>query len=111
MLRVLDVILSGLFLLLLLPLSLFIALLAVLLMSGLPILYRGERLGRGAHVFTMLQVPDAEAWRRDCGSGPYLGEDLVSPDAGGVTHVSDAGSSATQLDEIPQFVERPAEAT
>src|SRR5207302_7609144 len=53
-LRVLDVFLSSLFLLLSLPVSLPIALL-VLLTSGTPILYRGERVGRGARVFTMLK--------------------------------------------------------
>src|SRR5205085_9658487 len=51
-LRALDVVLASLFLLLSLPVSLTIAVL-VLVTSGRPVLYRGERVGRGAHVFTM----------------------------------------------------------
>ena len=100
-LRVLDVILSGLFLLLLLPLSLFIGLL-VLLTSGLPILYRGERVGRGGRVFTMYKFRTLKrgAERR---LGPYLGEDLVRRTQAEFTSVG-RSLKATQLDEIPQFV-------
>src|SRR5919204_6260893 len=46
MLRTLDVVLSALFLLVSLPASLPIALI-VLVTSGRPVLYRGERVGRG----------------------------------------------------------------
>ena len=55
-LRTLDVLLSGLFLLLSLPMTLVIAAL-VLATSGLPLfyLYRGERVGLGGRVFTMLK--------------------------------------------------------
>src|SRR5207237_1246045 len=54
-LRALDVLLAGLFLLLSLPLTIPIAGL-VLLTSGRPLFYRGERLGRGGRVFTMLKL-------------------------------------------------------
>jgi lipopolysaccharide/colanic/teichoic acid biosynthesis glycosyltransferase len=100
-LRVLDVILSGLFLLLLLPLSLLIALL-VLLTSGPPILYRGERVGRGAHVFTMYKFRTLKRGA-EARLGPYLGEDLVRRTQAEFTRVG-RGLKATQLDEIPQFV-------
>src|SRR5438034_11217101 len=53
-LRLLDVVLSVLFLLVALPLALPIALL-VLATSGRPVLYRGERVGRGGRVFMMLK--------------------------------------------------------
>ena len=100
-LRVLDVILSGLFLLLLLPLSLLIALL-VLLTSGLPILYRGERVGRGARVFTMYKFRTLKRGA-ETRLGPYLGEDLVRRTQAEFTRVG-RWLKATQLDEIPQFV-------
>ena len=51
-LRVLDILLSSLFLLLSLPISLAIALIVVVT-SGTPIVSRVERVGRGARVFTM----------------------------------------------------------
>ena len=50
-LRALDVAFSALFLLISLPIALIIAL-AVVVTSGPPVLYRGERVGRGGHVFT-----------------------------------------------------------
>ena len=100
-LRVLDVILSGLFLLLLLPLSLFIGLL-VLLTSGLPILYRGERVGRGGRVFTMYKFRTLKRGA-ETRLGPYLGEDLVRRTQAEFTSVG-RSLKATQLDEIPQFV-------
>ena len=53
--RALDVTLSTIFLLLLLPVSVPIAL-AILLTSGTPVLYRGERVGRGGRVYTMMKV-------------------------------------------------------
>src|ERR687884_288911 len=52
--RVLDVTLSALFLLVSLPLTLPIALL-LLVTSGRPLLYRGERVGRGGRIFEMLK--------------------------------------------------------
>jgi lipopolysaccharide/colanic/teichoic acid biosynthesis glycosyltransferase len=100
-LRVLDVVLSSLFLLLSLPISLAIAVL-VLVTSGTPILYRGERVGRGARVFTMYKF---RTLRRGAETrlGQYLGEELVSRTRAEFTPLG-RWLKATQLDEIPQFV-------
>jgi lipopolysaccharide/colanic/teichoic acid biosynthesis glycosyltransferase len=100
-LRALDVLLSSLFLLLSLPISLAIAAL-VLVTSGTPILYRGERVGRGARVFTMYKFRTLRrgAERR---LGAYLGEELVQRTQAEFTPVG-RWLKATQLDEIPQFV-------
>jgi lipopolysaccharide/colanic/teichoic acid biosynthesis glycosyltransferase len=100
-LRVLDVLLSTLFLLGSLPVSLPIALL-LLATSGRPVLYRGERVGRGARVFTMYKF---RTLRRGAESrlGPYLGEELVRRTQAEFTPVG-RWLKATQLDELPQFV-------
>ena len=100
-LRALDVLLSSLFLLLSLPVSLAIGLL-VLVTSGTPVFYRGERVGRGARVFTMYKF---RTLRRGAESrlGPHLGEELVSRTQAEFTPVGH-WLKATQLDEIPQFV-------
>jgi lipopolysaccharide/colanic/teichoic acid biosynthesis glycosyltransferase len=100
LLRALDILLSSLFLLVSLPLAGAIALL-VLATGGRPVLYRGERVGRGGRVFTMYKFrtlrPGAEARL-----GPYLGEELVRRTQ---AEFAPAGRwlKATQLDEIPQF--------
>jgi lipopolysaccharide/colanic/teichoic acid biosynthesis glycosyltransferase len=100
-LRVLDVVLSSLFLLVSLPISLPIALL-VLLTSWTPVLYRGERVGRGGRVFTMYKF---RTLRRGAETrlGPYLGEELVRRTQAEFTPIG-RWLKATQLDEIPQFV-------
>jgi lipopolysaccharide/colanic/teichoic acid biosynthesis glycosyltransferase len=100
-LRVLDIVLSALFLLILLPVSLVIAFLVVVT-SGTPVLYRGERVGRGARVFTMYKF---RTLRRGAEGrlGPYLGEELVRRTQAEFTSVGH-WLKATQLDEIPQFV-------
>ena len=100
-LRALDILLSSLFLLLALPISVAIALL-VLTTSGTPILYRGERVGRGARVFTMYKFRTLRrgAERR---LGAYLGDELVQRTQAEFTPVG-RWLKATQLDEIPQFV-------
>jgi lipopolysaccharide/colanic/teichoic acid biosynthesis glycosyltransferase len=101
LLRTLDVLLSALFLVVTLPLALPIAAL-ILLTSGRPILYRGERVGRGGRVFTMLKF---RTLRSDAETrlGPYLGEELVRRTQ---EEFAPLGKwlKATQLDEIPQFV-------
>jgi lipopolysaccharide/colanic/teichoic acid biosynthesis glycosyltransferase len=100
-LRALDVLLSTLFLLVALPLSLLIGVL-VLVTSGMPVLYRGERVGRGGRVFTMYKF---RTLRRgaELRLGPYLGEELVRRTQAEFTAVG-RWLKATQLDEIPQFV-------
>ncbi len=101
LLRTLDVALSALFLVCALPLSLPLVA-AVLVTSGRPILYRGERVGRGGRVFTMLKFRtlNADAESR---LGPYLGEELVRRTEAEFTPIG-KWLKATQLDEIPQFV-------
>ena len=101
LLRVLDVLLSTLFLLLALPLAVPITLI-VLATSGRPVFYRGPRVGRGGRVFTMLKF---RTLRSDAETrlGPYLGEELVRRTEGEFTSIG-KWLKATQLDEIPQFV-------
>ena len=101
LLRTFDVLLSSLFLLCTLPVAVPIALL-VLATSGRPVFYRGERVGRGGRVFTMLKF---RTLRSDAESrlGPYLGEELVRRTQDEFTPIG-KWLKATQLDEIPQFV-------
>jgi lipopolysaccharide/colanic/teichoic acid biosynthesis glycosyltransferase len=100
LLRALDVLLSALFLIVTGPLAAGIAL-VLLATSGRPILYRGERVGRGGRVFEMYKF---RTLKRDAESrlGPYLGEELVRRTA---EEFAPLGKrlKATQLDEIPQF--------
>ena len=100
LLRALDVVLSALFLVVTAPLAASIAL-VLLATSGRPVLYRGERVGRGGHVFDMYKFrtlkPDAESRL-----GPYLGEELVRRTADEFAPLG-RRLKATQLDEIPQF--------
>src|SRR5690349_21521673 len=100
-LRTLDIVLSALFLLVSLPLTIPIAI-ANLVTSGRPVFYRGERVGRGGRVFTMLKFRtlNADAETR---LGPYLGEELVRRTEAEFTPIG-KWLKATQLDEIPQFL-------
>ena len=99
--RFLDILLSTLFLLCAFPIALPIAVL-LLATSGRPVFYRGDRVGRGGHVFTMLKFrtlrTDAEVRL-----GPYLGEELVRRTRREFTPIG-RWLKATQLDEIPQFL-------
>jgi len=99
-LRTLDIVLSALFLLVSLPLTIPIAL-ANLVTSGRPVFYRGERVGRGGRIFTMTKFrtlrPGAESRL-----GHQLGFELVAATEAEVTKVG-RWLRATQLDEIPQF--------
>jgi lipopolysaccharide/colanic/teichoic acid biosynthesis glycosyltransferase len=83
-----------------LPVGLIIAL-VILVSSGRPVLYRGERVGRSGRVFTMLKFRtlNADAETR---LGPYLGEELVLRTKTEFTPIG-RWLKATQLDEIPQF--------
>jgi lipopolysaccharide/colanic/teichoic acid biosynthesis glycosyltransferase len=100
-LRALDVVLAALFLLVASPLVAAIAV-ATLVTTGRPVFYRGERVGRGGRVFTMLKFrtlrPGAEARL-----GPYLGEELVARTRAEETRFG-RWLRATQLDELPQLV-------
>jgi lipopolysaccharide/colanic/teichoic acid biosynthesis glycosyltransferase len=101
LLRSLDVALAVLFLVCALPLAIPIALI-ILLTSGRPVFYYGERVGRSGRVFTMLKFRtlNADAETR---LGPYLGEELVRRTEDEFTSIG-KWLKATQLDEIPQFV-------
>jgi len=99
-LRGLDVVLSAVFLIVALPVAAVIAI-GLLATSGRPLFYRGERVGRGGRVFTMVKFrtlnSDAETRL-----GPYLGEELVRRTADEFAPLG-RWLKATQLDEIPQF--------
>jgi len=99
-LRALDLFFATVFGLLLLPVVAVIALL-LLLTSGYPVLYRGERVGRGAHFFSMVKF---RTLRRDAESrlGPFLGEELVRRTEDEYTRIG-RWLKASQLDEIPQL--------
>jgi len=99
-LRVLDVTFAALFLVVSLPLSLLIAL-GLVVTSGTPLFYRGERVGKGGRVFTMLKF---RTLRRGAEQrlGPYLGDELVRRTREEYTPIG-RWLRATQLDEIPQF--------
>ena len=76
--------------------------LIVLATSGRPVFYRGLRVGRGGRVFTMLKF---RTLRSDAETrlGPYLGEELVRRTEGEFTSIG-KWLKATQLDELPQFI-------
>jgi lipopolysaccharide/colanic/teichoic acid biosynthesis glycosyltransferase len=99
-LRALDVAFSLLFSLVALPLALGVAA-AILVTTGRPVFYRGERVGRAGRVFTMHKFrtlkPDAESRL-----GGYLGPELVERTRDEVTRLG-RWLRATQLDELPQF--------
>jgi lipopolysaccharide/colanic/teichoic acid biosynthesis glycosyltransferase len=99
-LRALDLLISGLALVVLAPVWLLVAA-AILASSGPPVLYRGLRVGRQGRVFTMLKFrtlrPDAESRL-----GPYYGEELSRRTASEVTRLG-RWLRASQLDEIPQL--------
>ena len=99
-LRGLDIVLALVFGLLLLPVVLLIAV-AMLLTSGTPILYRGERVGRHGHFF---QIYKFRTLRRDAESrlGPFLGDELVRRTEAEYTRVG-RWLKSSQLDEIPQL--------
>jgi|SRR5882724_5468510 len=99
-LRAFDIALSAFFLLVTLPVTVPIAI-VLLATSGRPLLYRGERVGRGGHVFEMLKC---RTLRRNAEGrlGPYLGEELVHRTREETTAIG-AWLRATQLDEIPQL--------
>ena len=64
-------------------------------------LYRGERVGRGGHFFTMVKF---RTLKRDAETrlGPYLGEELVRLTEAEYTRIG-RWLKASQLDEIPQL--------
>jgi lipopolysaccharide/colanic/teichoic acid biosynthesis glycosyltransferase len=99
-LRAVDLTLAALLLVLLAPVITLVAL-AILVTSGSPILYRGERVGRGGHVFTMLKFrtlrADAESRLRDS-----YGKELTERTRAEVTRFG-RWLRVAQLDELPQL--------
>jgi lipopolysaccharide/colanic/teichoic acid biosynthesis glycosyltransferase len=99
-LRALDVAISGTVLILLSPL-LVLLIAGILLASGRPVFYRGERVGRYGRVFTMRKLrtlaPGAE--RR---LGGLYGPELTTRTRGESTRFG-RFLRASQLDELPQL--------
>jgi lipopolysaccharide/colanic/teichoic acid biosynthesis glycosyltransferase len=99
-LRVLDVAFAAFFLLAALPLVGLIAS-ALLLTSGRPLFYRGQRVGRDGRIFEMLKF---RTLRRGAEErlGPSLGAELVERTRAETTRLG-RWLRATQLDELPQL--------
>ena len=99
-LHVLDVAFAAFFLLVALPLVGLIAS-ALLLTSGRPLFYRGQRVGRDGRIFEMLKF---RTLRRGAEErlGPYLGAELVDRTQAETTRLG-RWLRATQLDELPQL--------
>jgi lipopolysaccharide/colanic/teichoic acid biosynthesis glycosyltransferase len=99
-LRLLDFLLSAVFSLLLLPVAAIIGA-AILVTDGLPILYRGERVGRHGHFFWIFKF---RTLRRDAEArlGPYLGAELMRRTEAEYTRLG-RWLKSSQLDEIPQL--------
>jgi lipopolysaccharide/colanic/teichoic acid biosynthesis glycosyltransferase len=99
-LRILDVVFAIVFGIPALLLGVVIALL-VAVTSGFPILYRGQRVGRGGRLFTILKF---RTLRRDAETrlGPFLGEELVRRTEVEQTSIG-RWLKASQLDELPQL--------
>jgi lipopolysaccharide/colanic/teichoic acid biosynthesis glycosyltransferase len=99
-LRVLDVVLGVVFLAIA-AIPMVVIALTILLTSGRPILYRGERVGQGGEFYTMLKFrtlrPGAEERL-----GPFLGPELVERTRRERTAIG-RWLRATQLDELPQL--------
>jgi len=99
-LRALDITLSAFFLFVTLPLTVPIAL-VLIGTSGRPLFYRGERVGRGGRIFSMLKFRTLRRGAEDR-LGPYLGEELVQRTSAETTRLG-GWLRATQLDEVPQL--------
>jgi lipopolysaccharide/colanic/teichoic acid biosynthesis glycosyltransferase len=99
-LRGLDLLIAGSALVVLSPLLALLAF-ATLVTSGRPVLYRGERVGRAGHVFTMYKLrtlrPGAETRL-----GNLYGEELSKRTEEEVTMVGRA-ARVTHIDEVPQL--------
>ena len=99
-LRALDVLVSGVFFLLFLPVAIVIAL-AIRLSSGSPVLYRGPRVGRYGTVFRMMKFRTLTA-DAETRLGPYWGAELDRRTGSEVTGLG-RWLRASQLDEVPQL--------
>jgi lipopolysaccharide/colanic/teichoic acid biosynthesis glycosyltransferase len=99
-LRSLDILISGLALIVLLPVLALVTV-TMLVTAGSPILYRGLRVGRHGRIFHMFKFrtlrPDAEARL-----GPYYGPELSARTVEEMTRLG-RWLRASQLDELPQL--------
>ena len=99
-LRALDLLIAGSALLVLSPLLGLLAL-ATLLTSGTPVLYRGERVGRAGHIFTMYKLRTLRTGA-EVRLGNVYGEQLSRRTEEEVTLVGRA-ARLTHIDEVPQL--------
>ena len=99
-LRALDILFSGVFLVALSPIALAIAGI-VLVTSGRPVLYRGQRVGRGGRFYEMLKFRTLKKGAEER-IGQYLGEELVRRTDAELTSIG-RWLKRSQLDEIPQL--------
>jgi lipopolysaccharide/colanic/teichoic acid biosynthesis glycosyltransferase len=99
-LRGLDLLIAGSALILLSPLLGLLAL-ATLITSGRPVLYRGERVGRAGHVFTMYKLRTLRPGAEERLGNTY-GEELTRRTAEEATLVGKA-ARLTHIDEVPQL--------
>jgi lipopolysaccharide/colanic/teichoic acid biosynthesis glycosyltransferase len=99
-LRLIDFALATLFGLVALPFAVVIALL-VLVTSGRPVLYRGDRVGRRGRFFQMLKFRTMKVGAEER-IGQYLGTELVEATDAELTPIG-RWLKASQLDEIPQL--------
>jgi lipopolysaccharide/colanic/teichoic acid biosynthesis glycosyltransferase len=99
-LRGLDLLIAGSALVLLSPLLGLLAL-ATLITSGRPVLYRGERVGRAGHVFTMYKLRTLRSGA-EARLGNAYGEELSQRTEEEVTLVGKA-ARLTHIDEVPQL--------
>jgi lipopolysaccharide/colanic/teichoic acid biosynthesis glycosyltransferase len=99
-LRGLDLLIAGSALIVLSPLLGLLAL-ATLVTSGRPVLYRGERVGRAGHVFTMYKLRTLRPGAEERLGNTY-GEELTRRTEEEVTMVGKA-ARLTHIDEVPQL--------
>jgi lipopolysaccharide/colanic/teichoic acid biosynthesis glycosyltransferase len=99
-LRGLDLLIAGSALIVLSPLLGLLAL-GILLTSGTPVLYRGERVGRAGRVFTMFKLRTLKGGAEGR-LGNVYGEELSRRTEQEVTMVGKA-ARLTHIDEVPQL--------
>jgi lipopolysaccharide/colanic/teichoic acid biosynthesis glycosyltransferase len=99
-LRALDLLIAGSALIVLSPLLGLLAL-GILLTSGTPVLYRGERVGRAGRVFTMFKLRTLKGGAEGR-LGNLYGDELSRRTEQEVTMVGKA-ARLTHIDEVPQL--------
>jgi lipopolysaccharide/colanic/teichoic acid biosynthesis glycosyltransferase len=100
LLRGLDLAIAGGTLLMLAPLLVIVAA-SIRVLSGSPVLYRGDRVGRFGYVFTMYKFRTL-ARNAEARLGPFYGDELTLRTEDEVTRIGRI-LRATHLDELPQL--------